>query len=147
MTTITTVRRPGPVARRFGYVVAIAVNAAILYAANVWPGWDAVPFLTSATDQVLGLVNASIVVSIVANVVYLMSDPRWLKALGDVATTAVGLAALVQIRAVFPFAFTHGRVDWDLVTNVVLVVAIVGSAIGIVAALVTFVRSVAAPAR
>lgn len=147
MTTITIVRRPGPTARRFGYLVAIAVNAVILYAANVRPGWDAVPFLTSDTEQVLGLVNASIVVSIVANVVYLVSDPRWLKALGDVATTAVGLAALVQIRAVFPFAFTHGRIDWDLVANVVLVVAIVGSAIGIVVALVTFVRSVAAPAR
>jgi len=147
MPTITTPRRPGPVARRFGYLVAVLVNGAILYAANVWPGWEAVPFLTSETRLVLGLVNASIVVSVAANLVYLLADPRWLKALGDVATTAVGIAALVRIRTVFPFAFTTGAVDWTLVANVVLVVGIVGGAIGIVAALVTFVRSVAAPSR
>ena len=39
----------------------------------------------------------------------------------------------------------YWNLDWTLVANVLLVVGIVGSAIGIVAALVAFVRSVAAP--
>jgi hypothetical protein len=145
MSTRMTPRRPRAAARRFGYLVAILVNGGLLYAANVWPGWEAVPFLTSETRQVLGLVNASILVSVAANLVYLVNDPRWLKALGDIVTTGVGIAALVRIRAVFPFAFTDTTLDWDLVANVLLVVGIVGSAIGIVVALVTFVRGVAAP--
>ncbi len=141
----TTPRRPGAAARRFGYLVAVLVNGAVLYAADVWPGWEAVPFLTPETRQVLGLVNASILVSMAANLVCLVNDPRWLKALGDIVTTGVGIAALVRIRAVFPFAFTDTTLDWSLVASVLLVVAIVGSAIGIVVALVTFVRSVATP--
>lgn len=145
MSTRRNPRRPGTAARRFGYLVAVLVNGGLLYAANVWPGWEAVPFLTSETHQVLGLVNASILVSAAVNLVYLVTDPRWLRALGDVVTTGVGIAALVRIRAVFPFTFTDTTLDWTLVANVLLVVGIVGSAIGIVAALVAFVRSVAAP--
>ena len=53
--------RPGPTARRSGYVVAAAVNAVLLYLVDVRPGWDAVPFLTADTTLVLGAVNASLV--------------------------------------------------------------------------------------
>jgi len=134
--------RPGRSARRFGYSVAVVVNAAMLYAVNRWPGWDAVPFLTERTHLVLGLVNASIIVSLVANLVYLVRDPRWLKALGDLITTSVGLAALLRIWRVFPFDFAEGSVDWELVARALLVVAIVGSAIGIVVAIVSFFRAV-----
>ena len=65
--------RPSRAARRSGYVVAIVLNAAMLYAINVWPGWDVVPFLTDDTVDVLDVVNASIVATLVANVVYLLS--------------------------------------------------------------------------
>ena len=93
MSTRRNPRRPGTAARRFGYLVAVLVNGGLLYAANVWPGWEAVPFLTSETHQVLGLVNASILVSAAVNLVYLVTNPRWLRALGDVVTTGVGIAA------------------------------------------------------
>ena len=124
--------------RRFGYVVAVLVNAAMLYAVNRWPGWQEVPFLTADTELVLGLVNATIVVNLVANVVYLVRDPRWLTALGDLVTTAVGLAALVRIWKVFPLDVSD---RWELLVRTLLVVGIVGSAIGIVVAIVRFGRA------
>jgi hypothetical protein len=135
-------RRPAVAARRAGYVVAVVVNAALLYVFNVWPGWQALPFLTQDTQLVTGLVNASIVVSLVANVLFVAWDPRWFKAFGDVVTTSVGLVAVVRIWQVFPFDFGSSSIDWALVARVVLVVAIVGSAIGIVAALASFMRAV-----
>jgi hypothetical protein len=122
--------------------VAVLVNAAILYAVNVWPGWQALPFLTDDVSLVLGLVNASILVNVVANLVYVVADPRWLKALGDVLTTGVGLAALLQIWRVFPFDFSGSSFDWALVVRIAVGVAIGGSAIAIVVALVTFVKSI-----
>lgn len=128
-------------ARRAGYVIAIAVNAALLIAINVWPGWPAVPFLTDATQEVVGFVNASIAVGLAANAVYLLADPRWLRALGDMLTTAVGLVALVRLWQVFPFDFPAGGFDWALLARVLLVVAIVGSVIGILTAMISFVRS------
>ena len=73
--TKTARTRPTVGARRFGYVVAVLVNAAMLYAVNRWPGWEVLPFLTADLVLVLGLVNASIVVNLAANLVYLVRDP------------------------------------------------------------------------
>jgi hypothetical protein len=142
MTLTAVPKRPVTAARRAGYVVAVLVNAAILYAVNVWPGWQALPFLTDDVSLVLELVNASIMVNLVANMVYVAADPPWMKALGDVLTTSVGLAALLQIWRVFPFDFTGNSFDWALVLRVAVGVAIGGSAIAIVVALVSFVKSV-----
>ena len=113
------------------------VNAAMLYAINVWPGWDTVPFLTGDTVDVLDLVNASIVVNLAANVVFLFRDPPRVKALGDLVTTAVGLLAMVAIWRVYPLDLSSG---WDTVARVLLAVGIAGSVVGIVVAITRFVR-------
>lgn len=133
--------RPGPGRRRFGYLVAVAVNALMLYLVNRSPGWDAVPFLTEETPEVLGLVNASIVAGIGANAVYLLRDPEWLRALGDVVTTAIGLAALIAIWQVWPLDLATG---WDLLARWMIGIGIAGSVIGIVVAVVRFVRALSA---
>jgi hypothetical protein len=141
--TITSVsKRPAVGARRAGYVVGVLVNSAILYAANVWPGWQALPFLTEDMSTVMGLVNASLVVNLAANIVYVLADPRWLKALGDVFTTTVGLAALIEIWKVFPFDFAGSAFDWTLVVRIVLGLAIFGSAIAIVVAFASYLKSI-----
>ena len=130
--------RPRPGARRAGYIVAAVVNAVMLYLVNRWPGWEAVPFLTDATVLVLGIVNASFVVGIVANIVYLVADPPRLRALGDLVTTGVGIAAMVRVWQVFPFDL--GGTPWEVVVRVLLVVAMFGSGVAIMVALVRLVR-------
>ena len=123
--------------RRVGYAVAVAVNAVMLFLVNRSPGWEAVPFLTGRTAEVIPIVNASLVVGIVANVVYLVRDPVWLRAAGDVVTTGVGLAALVRIWQVWPVDLTSG---WDVLARVLVGLGVVGSMIGILAALVRLTR-------
>lgn len=147
MTLTAAPRRPTVSGGRFGYVIGVLINAALLYAANVWPGWEAVPFLTEATVLVIGLVNASILVNLAANLVYLMTDPPWLKALGTMLTTAVGILAMVRIWQVFPFDFDGASFDWSLVVRILLGLGIVGGAIGIIAAFVSFVRSLGTDSR
>ena len=133
--------RPSPGARRFGYLVAVGVNLLLFYLINQSPGWQAVPFLTADVEQVLGLVNASLVAGVIANAVYVLADPRWLRALGDIVTTSIGVAAMVRLWQVWPFDFGTSTVDWDLVARVVVAVGIVGGAIGILAAVVSFVQA------
>lgn len=134
-------RRKAVAARRFGYLVAVLVNAAMLYAVNVWPGWQVLPFLTGEMRLVLDLVNVAIVANLVANVIYLLRDPSWFKSLGDIVTTTLGTVAAVRIWQVFPFDFADGGVDWALVARVLLGLAIVGGIIGIIASVVvTFLR-------
>jgi hypothetical protein len=128
--------------RRLGYLVGAAVNAILLYLVNVEPTWTALPFLTGDTPQVLALVNAALLMSLLANLVYAADDAPWIKALGDLLTTAVGLAAAVRIWQVFPFSFDDSGFPWEQLTRVLLVVAIVGSVIGIIVNLVSLARGV-----
>ena len=130
-------RRPPADPRRAGYCIAIAFSAALLFVLNARPGWQAMPFLTSDTGQVLWLVNLSLAAGIAANAVYLAYDPPWLKSLGDLTTTGIGLAAAIRIWQVFPFALSSG---WSIAVRVLLVVAIAGSCIALVVQIVSLAR-------
>jgi hypothetical protein len=117
--------------RRVGYVLAAAINLGILFAVNVIPGWEALPFLTSDTELVLALVNLSLAVGALANVAYVIHDPTWLRELGDLVTGLAGLATMARFWVVFPFDFGAYSFDWGWLTRFVLIVAIVGSVIGV----------------
>jgi hypothetical protein len=131
--------RPSAGARRTGYVFAIAISTALLIVLNGWPGWQALPFLTDAAGQVMWLVNLSVAAGLAANLVYLAYDPPWLKALGDLATTGIGLAAAIRIWQVFPFSF-HGSA-WPVTVRALLIVAIAGSCIALVVQAVLLARA------
>lgn len=131
--------RPSSAERRTGYTIALLVNLAMLLAINVWPSWEVLPFLTAETSDVLGWVNASMIVTVIAQVVLLWRDPRWQKALSDLITTAVGLVAIVQVWQVFPFEFDAH--PWVNLVRVLLVVAMVGSGFAILVASASLVRN------
>jgi hypothetical protein len=120
-------RRPSRAVRSFGYLIAMAVNAVLLYLANVRPGWQAVTFLTEDAPRVLLLFNISLVTGIVVNLGHVLCDaPRW-RALGDLITNGVSLAVLVKLWVVFPFAFdAHG---WAIAARTLLTIAMAGTAI------------------
>lgn len=139
-----TQRRPSSGTRRTGYVFAIVFNAAALFAIHSWPGWQQVPFVTSETEQVLGWITAALITGLGANFVYLLADPPWLKSLGDLVVTGVGLGAIVRVWQVFPFDFGDASFDWALLVRILLAVSFFGS---IVAMLVQFVMLVAAGSR
>lgn len=130
--------RPHTVAHKFGYLIAITVNAALFYLINVEPGWQVLPFLTPETPQVLGLINFSLVTAIVINTVYVLYDAPWCKALGGFLLATIGLAVLQRMWVVFPFAFTGG---WPvLLIHALLVVAIVGTVMAMIVDLVLLLR-------
>ena len=64
--------------------------------------------------------------------VYLFYDPPWLKSLGDLITSGIGLAVAIRIWQVFPFAFHGSAAWWSTAIRVLLILAIAGSAISIV---------------
>ena len=140
MTRTETKPRPAIAARRVGYVVAVLVNVALAYLINVQPGWEDMSFLTEDTSKVLWVVNLSLAASVVANLIYMIHDDRRVKALGDIVTTAVGLVAAARIWQSFPFDFSDFAVDWSYVVRGLLIVAIVGSVIGLTVQLGTVLR-------
>jgi hypothetical protein len=135
-------RRPSPAARRFGYVVAITVNVLLIFAINEWPGWQEVSFLTDETSRVIPLVNAALVIGAVANAIYLVADPRWLRALGEAINAAVSFVVILVVFTVWPFDFSAWSFDWTMLVQIMGVVGLIGSLVGVVTNLVTFTREV-----
>ena len=132
--------RPGVAARRVGYAVAVLINLVALYLFNVQPGWRSAPFLTDGTPQVLVLLNLSLAVGIVANLVYVVTDGPWVKTIGELTTTTIGLAVLIRLWKVFPFDFTAWTVNWGLITRIVVAVALTGTAIALLVQTVALIR-------
>jgi hypothetical protein len=142
---------PSVLARTVGYAISAVIGGAVLMMVNVWPGWAVVPFLTPQTRDVLWAVNLSLVAGVVANLFFLAYDAAWFKAAGDLVTTAIGFMSAVVLWRVFPFDFSAYSFDWALVARVILVIALVGSVLGMLVQVGTLVRlavtSRAAPSR
>lgn len=131
--------RPSAAARRVGFGIAAAINLAMLWLIHVWPGWDAVPFLSGETPRVLGAIDATLIAAVVVNVLQVVWQPRWMAPLSAGVTSAFGLAAMIVVYQVFPFVFTGG-VNWALVVRILLILSIVGTAIALLVNVVSLMR-------
>lgn len=131
--------RPARGWRRLGYLVAVGFHVALLAAVHVSPGWKAVPLLTEDTAKVIGVVTASIVVGLVLNLVYVATDPPWLRRLGDAITAAMSCAVAVVVLRVFPFALSGRTAAWESGLRWGLIAVAVVSGIGAVVNLVAVV--------
>ncbi len=127
-------------ARRVGYAVSAIVNVAIAWAVNVWPGWQAVPFLTEEASEVIPLVNLSLLFGVLTNIVYVVLDPPWLKALGALASTAITLAVATRTFTVFPFDFGGDASLWEPLTEGFLIFLIVVLVLALVVQVVSFLK-------
>jgi hypothetical protein len=125
-------------ARRFGYLVAAAINGVMLWIAHHLLDWEWPGFLTPAFDDVLPIITVSFVASIVANLMYAWTD-RWpVRPLGELVTTVLGFATAVRIWRVFPFEFSGG--DWTPLIRFVLVIVMIGTTLGVIGQLVNLIK-------
>lgn len=137
MTDLRSARTPTATGRVLVHLLGALVNVLVLLAIHAWPGWDVLPFLTDETPRVLGVLDAALVAGIVVHLVQLVRGPGWLGPAGLVVTSAFGAAVCAWVFQVFPFDLSGG---WETLARVLLVVGVVGSSIGAVAALVSLVR-------
>lgn len=133
-------KRPSVRARRAGYLVSAAVLGVLLWLLDVSPGWSAAGFLTDDVADVVPIVTFSLVVGIVVNLVWVVRDPVWLRALGDLATAVIGAFVCVRLLAVFPFPLDEDSI-WRIVVRMALWVGVIGSAISAVVNLVVLIRA------
>jgi hypothetical protein len=141
MSAPQTSARPPVTVRRTGHALVALADAVLLWLIHIWPGWEVVPFLTSDMSMVLGMLDAALVAGVLVQLALFVRDDGWLPPAGLVVTSAVGLALTVRVLQVFRFDFDTAS-HWDLVVRVLLLVGIVGSAIGLLAAVVSLLRVV-----
>ena len=127
------------VGRAVGHAIAAIFNGLFLYLINVWPGWEILPFLTEDTTRVVGLVNASLIVSLALHLVRVVWAPPRMNALADTVDAVFAVAVVVRLLQVFPLDVPDGGAA-ELAIRTVLVIVAVGSSIGVVLNLVKFLR-------
>ncbi|MGA7205394.1 MAG: hypothetical protein WBX27_12280 [Specibacter sp.] len=122
------------------YGAAMFGGIMVFWLVNVWPGWQAVPFLDAATSQVLGIFNASLLVSVAVNLANVTADGVWVRATGEIVTSCAGVAVFARLWTVYPFDFGQSGFDWNTVVRIALVLACAGCLISILAQFATLFR-------
>lgn len=131
-------RVPTP-AKRFGYLVAAALNGVMLWAVHQLLDWGWPAFLTADFERVLPLATASFIVSIVVNLALAVHHRGRSRAFADLVTAAFALAVGLRVWEVFPFDFTGYTTDWSGPMRVALGVGIAATGIAIITNLVKLV--------
>lgn len=130
---------------RFGYWVSITINFILLYVVNKLPDWESPAFLSDDIDQVIPIVSLSLAASIVLGFINLSIASRALKSGGEIISAVIAMVATVRIWQVFPFDFSDYAVNWEPLTRVILVLAMVGITIAIIVQTVKLIVAVGRP--
>jgi hypothetical protein len=112
-----------------GYVVAIIVNLILLYIFNNLINWH-VNFVTNALNNVLWIINLSIIVAVIGNALLLLYNPELFR---HVMTTIINIFAFVAVfllYMVFPFNLNNFYIYWGL--YILLIILMIGLAISII---------------
>lgn len=128
---LTEERRSRRPTRQAGYVVAIVVNALLLWVANNLLAWGWFSWLTEDFTEVLPALNASLIVTIVAYALYVAYDGEWFRALGDIVTGVYSLLAGIAMWRVFPFDFSAYAFDWSLMARFAIGIGLFGVSVAI----------------
>jgi hypothetical protein len=124
-----------------GYVASAVINAALLWVMNQLPVWKPF-FLLDSYSEVLWAINMSLIVQIVLNLVLVFFHPLFFNHLAQTVISLVSFISLLWIVRVFPLDFSSNPGDWlNLVIRIVLIVALVGTAIGGITHFVRFFQS------
>ena len=110
--------------------IAIVVNLVMLFVVQNILEWGWLPFLTEEFAEVVPWISFSLIVSIAANLVYQMDDSPTVKSLGQIVVNLISIQVTFVMLTVFPFDFSASQFDWEPVTRLVLILAIVGAGVG-----------------
>ena len=129
-----------PTERRFGYAIAIGVNLVMLVVVQNILDWGILSFLTPEFAAVVPWMTFSIIVSIIAYAVFMISDSPTVVSFGRIIMNLTSLLATWRLLEVFPFDFSAYGFDWTFATRAVLILTIVGTVIGAVVEAVRLAR-------
>jgi hypothetical protein len=105
------------------YIAAIIFNLIWWYIVNNLLNWQ-VYFVTNAFNEVLWIINLSIIVSIIGNALLLFYSPERLRHGVKIIINIVSFIAVYLVWDLFPFDFSNSFYDWAL--SLLLILAMIG---------------------
>jgi hypothetical protein len=119
--------------RHLGYSIAVVINVVMLIVVQNVLDRDWLPFLTDEFANVVPWISLMLVASIVANLIYQFNESGLVQATGQIGTNLISIFVTYQLFRVFPFDFSAYDFNWRLVVRVMLILAMVGAGIGMLA--------------
>ena len=112
-----------------GYFAAIIFSLIFFYIVNNLLNWH-IYFITSAFNEVLWIINLSILATIIGNGLLLLYSPiRFMHAV-KIVINIFSFIAVYIVYKVFPFDFYNTFYNWGF--NILLILALIGIIIAII---------------
>ena len=111
------------------YFVAIIFNLIFFYIVNNLLNWQ-VYFITNSFNEVLWIINLSIIITIIGNILLLLYSPERFRHLMKIILNIVAFIAVYFVYIVFPFNFYNSFYDWGF--SILLILAMIGIIIAII---------------
>ena len=105
---------------RSSYLVGLAIYGGLLVLVNVRPSWEAMPFLTSGAAPIIELLNLALILSLIAQAVYVVNDSARLRAAAAYVLSLLYFVVLAETWNAFPFDFGDQVDAWTTVTRMLL---------------------------
>ena len=130
---------------RASYLVGLAIYGGLLVLVNVRPSWEAVPFLTSGAAPIVEVLNLALILSLIAQAVYVVDDSPRLRAAAAYVLSLLYFVVLAEAWTAFPFDFGDDGDAWATTVRMVLAGLIVWAIARACRAAVRVVRGRSAP--
>ena len=115
--------------RKSEYVTAIIFNLIFWYIVNNLLNWH-IYFITNALNEVLWIVNLSIIAAIIGNALLLLYDPERFRHVMKIILNIFAFIAVYFVYVVFPFNFYNSFYNWGF--SILLILAMIGIVIAII---------------
>lgn len=110
------------------YIAAVIFNLIFLYIVNNLLNWN-IYFITSALNDVLWIINLSIIAAIIGNALLLAYNPEWFRHVTKIIINIFALISTYFVYTVFPFNFYNSFINWGLSIFLILIMIGIGIAI------------------
>lgn len=124
--------------KRGKYPASIISNLIFFFLINLFPLWigKTQGVVTSNWVKVLWAMDLSIITVILGDVILIAYYRKWLKSLIEFFISVTALISAAVFYSIFPLDFSHIVGQWlNIAIRVLLIVGIVGAAIGAIASL------------
>lgn len=111
------------------YASAIIINLIFLYIVNNLLNWH-IYFITNAFNDVLWIINLSILTAIIGNILLLLYSPVRFRHVMKIIINIISFIAVYVVYKVFPFNFYNSFYNWGF--NLLLILAMIGIIIAII---------------
>lgn len=123
--------------KKFGYVVSMLVNAALIYVFNNLLTWN-IPYLLPTFEGCLWAIRLSLSATIFINFIYIFFDENWFHHLMQAILNVFSWISIYFLYTIFPFTFPADL--WTQITKIAFLFLLVVIPIGTLVELIQFFR-------